>query len=199
MRLFVDTADPREARACFDRKLAEGVATSLSVASRALPDLCAWSSGPVSAPVESLDHLGMMREARELARLGPQVVVRLPLNVEGLRTVRACAQEGIQTHVTSCDSPMQAVLAAKAGARYVSPVASPGDPGGADGNALIRGIVAALKTYNFPTEVLAAPVRTPSHVVDVALAGAAVAAVPLAVLEQVVKSPAAGGGSADRK
>ncbi|MES1164704.1 MAG: transaldolase family protein [Verrucomicrobiota bacterium] len=197
--MFVETADPREARVCFDRKLAEGVATSLSVCNRALADLCAWSAGPVSAPVESLDHPGMLREARELARLGPQVVVRLPLNVEGLRTARACAQEGIETHVTACDSPMQAVLAAKAGARYVSPIATPADQGGAGGNELIRGIVAALKTYNFATEVLAAPVRTPSHVVDVALAGAAIAAVPLAVLEQVVKSPAAGGGSAERK
>jgi transaldolase len=199
LRLFVDTSDPREARTCFDRKLAEGVATGLSIGDRALSDLCAWSAGPVSAPVESQDHPGMLREARELARLGPQVVVRLPLNVDGLRTARACAQEGIETHVISCDSPMQAVLAAKAGARYVSPLVSPADQGAADGNALIRGIVAALKTYNFPTEVLAAPVRTPSHVVDVALAGAAVAAVPLAVLEQVVKSPTAGGGSADRK
>ena len=199
MRLFVDTADPREARVCFDRKLAEGVATSLSVGDRALSDLCAWSAGPVSAPVESQDHQGMLREARELARLGPQVVVRLPLNVEGLRTARTCAQEGIQTHVMSCDSPLQAVLAAKAGARYVSPIVAPADQGGADANELIRAMVAALKTYNFSTEVLAAPIRTPSHVVDVALAGAAIAAVPLAVLEQVVKSPAAGGGSADRK
>lgn len=197
--MFVDTADPHEARVCFDRKLAEGVATTLPVGDRALSDLCACSAGPVSAPVESQDHLGMLHEARELARLGARIVVRLPLNVEGLRAARACAQEGIPTHLISCDSPLQAVLAAKAGARYVSPVVSPVDQGGAAGNELIRGIVAALKTYNFPTEVLAAPVRTPSHVVDVALAGAAVAAVPLAVLEQVVKSPATSGGSSERK
>jgi transaldolase len=199
LRLFVDTADPGEARVCFDRKLAEGVATSLSVGDRELPDLCALSAGPVSASVESQDHQGMLREARALTRLGAQVVVRLPLNVEGLRAARACAAEGIPTHVMSCDSPVQAVLAAKAGARYVSPIVGPADQGGADRNELIRGIVAALKTYNLPAEVLAAPVRTPSHVVDVALAGAAVAAVPLSVLEQVVKSPVGGVGSADPK
>src|SRR5439155_22173221 len=116
-------------------------ATTLSVGNPALSDLCAWSAGPVSAPVESQDHLGMLRESRELARLGPQVLVRLPLNVEGLRTARACTEEGIQTHVIACDSPMQAVLAAKAGARYVSPVVATADQGGADRNELIRGIV----------------------------------------------------------
>ena len=195
MRLFVETADPAEARVCFDRKLAEGVATTLSVADRALPELFAWSTGPVSAPVESQDHEGMLREARALARLGGQAVVRLPLNVEGLRAARACAEEGIATHVAACDSPVQAILAAKAGARYVSPVAVPADAGGLDRNELIRGIVAMFKTYNLPTQVLASPVRSPSHVVDVALAGAAVAAVPLSVLEQVVKTPVSGGGS----
>ena len=142
----------------------------------------------------------MLREARELARLGPQVVVRLPLNVEGLRTARACTQEGIPDACASRATRRCRRCWRRRPARVTCrPSCRPRNQGGADGNELIRGIVAALKTYNFSTEVLAAPVRTPSHVVDVALAGAAVAAVPLSVLEQVVKPPAAGGGSADRK
>jgi transaldolase len=185
LKLFVETADPAEVRISAERKLAEGVSTSLSVAGQALPEICALAPGPVSAGVESSDRDGMVQEARALARLGGHVIVRIPLSVDGLKAVSACAAEGIPTHVTQCDSPVQAVLAAKAGARYVSPVSGRAPDGGTDRAELVRSIVAMYRTYGLPTEVMVAPVRSPSHVVDMALAGAAVAAVPLNVLEQV--------------
>ena len=195
MKLFLDTADPREVRACFERKLVEGVTTSLGVEDRALAELCACAAGPVSVRVHNGGHPGMLSEARARARLGPHVVPRLPLDVDGLRTARACADEGIPIHMAGADSPVQAVLAAKAGARYVSPVVSPAAPSGSDRNELIRAIAAGLKTYRLSTEVLVGPVLSPSHVVDVALAGAAAAAVPMSVLEQVVKPTAESSGS----
>lgn len=194
MKLFVDTADPREVRACFERKLAEGVTTSLAVDDRALPELCACAAGPVSAPVQSRNHQDMLAEARALARLGPHLIARLPLDVDGLKAARACANEGIATHLAGCDSAAQAVLAAKAGARYVSPKV-PADHPGHDRNELIRAIAATLRTYRLATEVLVLPVGSRSHVVDVALAGAAAAAVPLAVLEQVARPPVESPGS----
>jgi transaldolase len=188
LKLFVETSDPAEARVWFERRVVDGVATSLPLGDPGLARLCGWAPGPVSAPAAGGDSRAMLREARALARLGPQVVVRLPSTLEGLATAQACRDEGIPTHLTACDSPVQAVLAAKAGARYVSPA----DAGAADRNDLLRGVVAVLRTYGLPSEVLAAPVRTPGHVVDVALAGADVAAVPAAVLEQVVKERPAG-------
>ncbi len=185
MRLFVETSDPAEVRATAERKLAEGVSTSLSVAGPALAEICALAPGPVSAAVESADHEGMLREARALARLGSHVVARIPLSVDGLKAVASCAGEGIPTHVTFCDSPAGAILAARAGARYVSPAAGRVQDGAADRTDLVRSIVAICRTYGLPTEVIVAPIRSPSNVVDMALAGAAVAAVPLSLLEEV--------------
>jgi transaldolase len=185
LRLFGETSDPAEVRASAERKLAEGVSTSLSVAGQALAEICALAPGPVSAAVESGDHEGMLREARALARLGGHVVARIPLSIDGLKAVASCAGEGIPTHVTLCDSPAEALLAAKAGARYVSPDSGRIQDGAPDRTELVRGIVAICRTYGLPIEVIVAPIRSPSNVVDMALAGAAVAAVPLSVLEQV--------------
>ena len=195
MKLFVDTTDPREVRSCFERKLVEGVTTNLAVQDRALPELCACAAGPVSVPVQGRDHQEMLSEARALARLGRHLIARLPLGVDGLKAARACADEGIPTHLAGCDSAAEALLAAKAGARYVSPKLPNAERPGSDRTDLIRAIAAALKTFRLPTEVLVVPVRSPSHVVDLALAGAAAAAVPLAVLEQVVKPAAESPGS----
>ncbi len=191
MKLFVDSSDPSEVRRCFERGWVEGVATELSADDRALADLCASAHGPVTVAVRSPEGQAMLDEARALARLDANVIVRLPDNVEGVRTARACAEQGIATHLEGCDSAAQAVLAAKAGARYVSPAA-----GGAPGtNDLIRGMAAIFRTYRLPAEVFVMPVRSSSQVVDVALAGAAVAAVPAGVLEQVIKSAAAPPGN----
>jgi transaldolase len=185
LKLFVETADPGEVRACMERNLAEGVSTSLTLTSEGLSEICALARGPVSAPVASSDRDGMVREARELARLGGHVVPRLPLTVDGLKAVLACAEEGIATHVTACDSAVQAVLAAKAGARYVSPVSGRAGEGAGDRTELVRSIVAVYRTYGLSTDVVVTPVRNRATVVDVALAGAAVAVVPFAVLQQV--------------
>jgi transaldolase len=198
LRLFVETSDPAEVRASAERKLAEGVSTSLSVSGPGLVEICALAPGPVSAAVESADHDGILREARALARLGGHVVVRIPLSVEGLKAVASCAGEGIPTHVTLCDSPAEAVLAAKAGARYVSPVSGRVQDGAPDRTELVRGIVATCRTYGLPIEVIVAPIRSPSNVVDMALAGAAVAAVPLSVLEQVAARRVAVEGGAEK-
>lgn len=191
MKLFVDSSDPTEVRHCFERRWVEGVTTGLSAGDPALAELCACAAGPVSAPVRSAAAASMLDEARALVRLGANVIVRLPLDVEGLRTAYACTEQGIAAHLAACESPAQAVLAAKSGARYVSPLAS----GATGGNELVRGIAAIFRTYRLPAEVLAMPVRSASQVVDVALAGAAVAAVPMLVLEQVIKTgaPAPGG------
>jgi transaldolase len=186
LKLFVDSSDPTEVRRCFERQWVEGVATGLSAGDAALAELCACAAGPVSAPVRSAETAAMLDEARALAELGPNVIVRLPVDVAGLKTARACAEQGIAAHLAACDSPEHAVLAAKAGARYVSPAAG----AGAAPNELIRSMSAIFRTYRLPAEVLAMPVRTASQVVDAALAGAAVAAVPMPLLEQVIKTGA---------
>jgi len=198
LRLFVETSDPVEVRASVEHKLAEGVSTSLSVAGPALAEICALAPGPVSAAVESADHQGMLREARALARLGSHVIARIPLSVDGLRAVGFCTDEGIPTHVTLCDSPAQAVLAAKAGARYVSPASDRVQDGAADRTDLIRSIVAICRTYGLSTEVMVAPIQSPSNMVDMALAGAAVAAVPLSLLQQVAARRIAAEGGAEK-
>ncbi len=190
MKLFVDSSDPGEVRRCFERGWVEGVATGLSAGDRVLADLCASARGPITVAVQGADCHAMLDEARALARLDGRVIVRLPANVEGVKTARACVEQGIATLLEGCDSPAQAVLAAKAGARYVSPLAG----GSAGATELIRGMAAMFRTYRLPAEVFVMPVQSSSQVVDVALAGAAVAAVPAAVLEQVIKS---GPASAD--
>jgi len=187
LKLFVDSSDPTEVRHCFEHGWVEGVTTDLSAADAALAELCACATGPVSAPVQAAGAASMLEEALALARLGGNVIVRLPLDVEGLKTARACAEQGIASHLAGCESPAQALLAAKAGALYVSPAAGALPAG----HELIRGMAAIFRTYRLPAEVLAMPVRNASQVVDVALAGAGVAAVPMPVLERAIKSGAA--------
>jgi transaldolase len=143
----------------------------------------------VSAEVVSTDAPGMMKEARELAKVAKNVVVKVPLTGEGLKAVRKCTDEGIKTNVTLCFSPIQALLAAKAGAGYISPFIGRLDDIAHNGMDLIRQIVTIYKNYGFTTEVLVASVRNPMHLVDAALCGAHVSTVPFAVLQQVVKHP----------
>jgi transaldolase len=194
LKLFVDSSDPSEVRDCFARQWVVGATTGLSAADGALAQLCAAAAGPVSVSVQSAGHEEMLHEARTLVRLAPNAVARLPLTVEGLKAARACAEDGIATHLVACESPAQAILAAKAGARWVSPVAS----GLPSANELIRGLAATFRTYRLDAEVLVMPVRSASQVVDVALAGAGVAAVQMPVLEQVIKSGAASPAGASK-
>jgi transaldolase len=196
MKFFIDSAEVREIRECTEQGIIDGVTTNPSLVAKSgrrfrdvLAEICDVCKGPVSAEVVSQDQAGMMREARDLAKVAPNVVVKIPLTAEGLKAVRTCRDEGIKTNVTLCFSPVQALLAAKAGAGYISPFVGRIDDIASDGMDLIRKIVAIYKNYNLPTEVLVASVRNPNHIVDAALCGAHVATVPFAVLQQLVKHP----------
>ncbi|HET6282657.1 MAG TPA: fructose-6-phosphate aldolase [Polyangia bacterium] len=196
MKFFIDSGDIKEIRDCMEQGIIEGVTTNPSLVAKSgrkfkdvLLEICEVVKGPVSAEVVSLEQGEMMREAREFVKLAPNIVVKLPLTTEGLKAVRRCKDEGIKTNVTLCFSPVQALLAAKAGAGYISPFVGRLDDIASVGMDLVRQIVAIYKNYDLKTEVLVASVRSPNHIVEAALCGAHVATVPYAVLQQLVKHP----------
>ncbi len=196
MRFFIDTADVREVKEATAMGLVDGVTTNPSLVARTgrkfrevLLEICDVVKGPVSAEVVSLTHDEMMREARELAALRPNIVVKIPLIAEGLKAVKTCADEGIKTNVTLCFSATQALLAAKAGATYISPFVGRLDDVSTDGMQLIAEILEIYDRYGFETEVLVASVRHPMHVQQAARMGAHVATCPLSVLLQLAKHP----------
>jgi transaldolase len=176
--------------------LVDGVTTNPSLVAKegrpfkqAIEEICQIVDGPISAEVTAVDTEGMLREGRELAKIHPNVVVKVPLIPEGLKATRVFADEGIKTNVTLCFSPNQALLAAKAGAAFVSPFVGRLDDISEEGMGLIRQIVTIFKNYEFKTQVLVASVRHPVHVVEAALIGADVATMPYAVMMQLVKHP----------
>jgi transaldolase len=196
MKFFIDTADVKEVREAAAMGLADGVTTNPSLVAKTgkkfrevLLEICDAVKGPVSAEVTATDFAGMMREAREYAGLKSNIVVKIPLITEGLKAVRACSEEGIKTNVTLCFSATQALLAAKAGATYISPFVGRLDDIATDGMQLIGEIVQIYDNYAFATEVLVASVRHPMHVQQAALLGAHVATCPLSVLNQLAKHP----------
>jgi transaldolase len=196
MKFFIDTADVKEIREAAAMGLVDGVTTNPSLVAKAgrkfrdvLVEICDIVKGPVSAEVTATQYSEIMREARELAAVRPNVVVKIPLIPEGLKAVRTCAEEGIRTNVTLCFSATQALLAAKAGAAYISPFVGRLDDVSTDGMQLIGEILQIYKNYNFATEVLVASVRHPMHVHQAARMGAHVATCPLAVLIQLSKHP----------
>lgn len=196
MKLFIDSANIKEIRECVDQGVIDGVTTNPSLVAKSgrkfrdvLVEICEVVKGPVSAEVVSLDVDGMMKEARDLAKVAKNVVVKVPLTAEGLKAVRRCADEGIKTNVTLCFSPIQALLAAKAGAGYISPFVGRLDDVAHVGMDLIRQIVTIYKNYNFTTEVLVASVRNPVHLIEAALCGAHVSTIPYSVIQQLVKHP----------
>jgi transaldolase len=200
MKFFIDSAELREIRECQEQGIIDGVTTNPSLLAKAssasgktfrsvLGEICELVKGPVSAEVVSQDRDGMLREARDLSKIASNIVVKAPLTTEGLKAVRQCAAEGIKTNVTLCFSPAQAILAAKAGAGYISPFVGRLDDIATEGMDVVRKIVAIYKNYGFPTEVLVASVRNPNHIVEAALCGAHVATVPFVVLQQLVKHP----------
>jgi transaldolase len=154
-----------------------------------LVEICDVVRGPVSAEVVSLTVNDMMKEARELAALRPNVVVKIPLIAEGLKAVRICSEEGIQTNVTLCFSATQALLAAKAGATYISPFVGRVDDVSSDGMTVVADIIEIYENYGFDTQVLVASVRHPMHVLEAAKMGAHVATCPLSVLLQLTRHP----------
>lgn len=196
MRFFIDTADVREVKEAAAMGLVDGVTTNPSLVARTgrtfrevLLEICDVVKGPVSAEVVSLTHDEMMREARDLAALRPNIVVKIPLIAEGLKAVKTCADEGIKTNVTLCFSPSQALLAAKAGATYISPFVGRLDDLSEDGMVLAQQIVTIYENYAFETQVLVASVRHPLHMVQAALMGAHVATIPFKVITQLIKHP----------
>jgi len=151
--------------------------------------ICEIVKGDVSAEVTSLDTEGMLREGREYAKIAPNVVVKCPLTLDGLKATRTLTQEGTGVNVTLCFSAAQAILAAKAGAKYISPFIGRLDDIAWNGMQLITDIVTIYDNYGYATEVLAASIRHPMHIVDCALAGADVATIPFKVIQQLVKHP----------
>ncbi len=197
MKFFADTAEIAEIRELAATGLLDGVTTNPSLIAKAgrnfietVREICALVEGPVSAEVAATDAETMLAEGRKLAAIADNVAVKVPLTWDGLKTCRALSQDGILVNVTLCFSANQALLAAKAGAAFVSPFVGRLDDIGEDGMALIRDIRTIFDNYSdLGTEVLAASLRHPRHVTEAALAGADVATVPPAVLKQIVNHP----------
>lgn len=196
MKFFIDTGDVGEVREAQAMGLLDGITTNPSLIAKSgrkyrdvVVEMCEIVNGPISAEVLATDYDAMMAEAREWHKVHKNVVVKLPLISDGLKAVRTCRSEGIRTNVTLCFSPNQALLAAKAGANYISPFIGRLDDISETGMELIEKIVTIYNNYNFETEVLVASVRNPTHVVDAAMLGADVCTIPFSVLQQLVKHP----------
>ena len=196
MQFFIDTANLDEIRAAMEMGLVDGVTTNPSLMSKEASDwreiaaeICRLVPGPVSLEVISLDAEGMVREARDLVQYGPNVVVKVPMTGEGLKAVRILKSMDIETNVTLVFSAAQALLAAKAGAAYVSPFLGRLDDVGQDGMELVQQILTIFANYGFSTRIIAASVRHPLHVLDAALAGAHIATVPFKILTQLLNHP----------
>jgi len=196
MKFFVDTADTNDIRELAETGLLDGVTTNPSLIHKAgrdfldvVKEICAIVPGPVSAEVVALDHETMMKEAETLRKIADNVAVKVPLTLDGLKTCRKLTGDGTMVNVTLCFSANQALLAAKAGATFVSPFVGRHDDVGFDGMQLISDIRLIYDNYDFGTEILVASVRHPIHVLESAKLGADVATMPPAVIRQLVKHP----------
>jgi transaldolase len=196
MKFFIDSAEIADIKAAKEFGILDGVTTNPSLVAQTgrnyksvIKEICEICPGPISAEVLSVDYEGMMKEAREWASLASNIIVKIPLIEDGIRAVVTCAAEGIKTNVTLCFSSNQALLAAKAGATYISPFVGRLDDIGQDGLECIREIRQIYDNYNFSTEILVASIRNPIHLRDAALAGADVSTIPLKVFKQLVKHP----------
>jgi transaldolase len=194
MKFFVDTADIADIRELNEAGLLDGVTTNPSLIHKSgrdfmevTRDICAIVDGPVSAEVVALDHETMMREAEVLRKIADNVCIKVPLTIDGLKTCRALTGEGTMVNVTLCFSANQALLAAKAGATFISPFVGRHDDNGFDGMDLIRDIRLIYDNYSFGTEILVASVRHPVHVLESARIGADVATMPPAVIRSLFK------------
>ena len=196
MKFFIDTANINEIKEAASYGLLDGVTTNPSLVAREgrnfrelLDEILKIVDGPISAEVVSTDYAGIMKEAHELASIHKNIVVKVPLIKEGIKAVKSLSDEGINTNVTLCFSPSQALLAAKAGATYISPFVGRLDDISHDGMGLIQQIVQIYENYDFETQVLVASIRHPLHLVDAALMGAHVATMPFDVIEKLFKHP----------
>ncbi|HEX3887535.1 MAG TPA: fructose-6-phosphate aldolase [Phenylobacterium sp.] len=196
MQLFLDSTDVAAIKDLAATGLVDGITTNPTLIAKSgrpmakvIAEICAAVEGPVSAEVTAQDTAGMLDEGRKLATIAPNVVIKVPLTRDGLIACREFAHEGISTNVTLCFSAAQALLAAKAGAAYISPFIGRLDDVGADGMDLIVEIRAIYDNYDFDTEILAASIRTPTHVTNAAIAGADCATIPPDVFNDLFKHP----------
>jgi transaldolase len=197
MKFFIDTANLDEIHEANELGLIDGVTTNPSLVAKEgdvdfkehLKKICDMVKGDISAEVTALDTEGMLEQGRDYAKVADNVVVKCPLTLDGLKTTRILTEEGIGVNVTLCFSAAQALLAAKCGAKYISPFIGRLDDIAEDGMVLIQDIVQIYGNYGFKTQVLAASIRHPMHIVNCALAGADVATIPFKVIQQLVKHP----------
>lgn len=196
MKFFVDTAMIEEIRELESTGLLDGVTTNPSLIKKSgrpfeevLKEICETIKGPVSAEVVAVDHETMLLEARQLATIAPNIAIKVPMTVDGLKTCKVLRDEGVMVNVTLCFSATQALLAAKVGASFVSPFVGRLDDISQDGMALIEDIRLIYDNYGFETEILVASVRHPTHVLEAARIGADIATVPAAVLKKLFEHP----------
>jgi len=196
MKFFIDTADINEIKDLAATGMVDGVTTNPSLAAKSgkkfldlVAEICAVVPGPVSAEVTALDHATMMKEAAVLRKIATNVTIKVPLTPDGLKTCKALSDDGAMVNVTLCFSPAQALLAAKAGASFISPFVGRLDDIGTDGMDLIADILTIYENYDFDTEVLVASIRHPMHVVEAAKMGAHVATMPPSTLRQLFNHP----------
>ena len=196
MKFFIDTANIDEIKKANELGLLDGVTTNPSLVAKEgrefkdlITEICSIVDGPVSAEVVSTDVEGMVAEARELAKIADNIVIKIPLIKEGLKAVKILSGEGIKTNVTLCFSAVQALMAAKAGASYISPFVGRLDDIGQTGMELVEQIIAIYEAYGYETEIIVASIRNPLHVLDAATMGADIATIPYKVMEQLIKHP----------
>lgn len=196
MKFFIDTANIEEIKKAKELGMADGVTTNPSLVAKEkrefrglIKEICGIIEGPVNAEVVSLDAQGMVKEARSLREIADNIVVKVPLIEEGLKAVRILSAEGIKTNVTLCFSAVQALLAAKAGADYISPFVGRLDDAGHVGMDLVEQIATIYDNYGYDTEIIVASIRNPLHVLDAAMIGADIATIPFAVIKQLIKHP----------
>lgn len=196
MKIFIDTANIKEIKEAYSWGVIDGVTTNPSLVAKegkdfreVIEEICSIVDGPISAEAVSMDAEGMIKEARELSGIHKNIVVKIPMTSEGLKAVKRVSSEGIKTNMTLIFSPNQALLAAKAGATYVSPFVGRLDDISHVGMDLVGQIVEIFDNYAFDTEVIVASIRNPLHVVEAAMMGAHVATIPFGVLQQMLKHP----------
>jgi len=196
MKFFIDTANVDEIREAKNMGMADGVTTNPSLIAKEgrdfkeiIMEICEIVDGPISAEVIALDAEGMISEARELAKIHRNIVVKIPMTIDGMKAVRTLSDEGIGTNVTLVFSPLQALMAAKAGATYVSPFVGRLDDLSQDGMNLVEQILTMYTSYGFETEVIVASVRHPLHVLSAGMMGAHIATIPFKVLDKLAAHP----------
>lgn len=196
MKIFLDTANVNELKEAAKLGFLDGVTTNPTLIAKekrkfedAIREICEVCPGPVSAECVSEKFDDLMPEARKIAKLAPNVVVKIPLTREGLKAVKGCSSEGIKVNVTLCFSAIQAMFAAKAGAYFISPFIGRIDDTGHDGMVLIRDIVQIYRNYGYKTEILTASIRHPIHVLEAAKAGAHIGTMPFNVFDKLISHP----------